>query len=482
MRISKILLFATVVLVLWGLITHGTHAGEGDEPHYLTMAHSLAFDRDLDLTNDYANTASLALGDDFAPDEHARPGKDGRLRPVHDVGMPILFAPYYLLAYKAAGFAVAYIPNRFLQRAKLNFTVIRRHLLSLAMIGITALISLSLLKIFTELSNEPVRAMAWSALLILSPPLLSHSFLFFTEILSAFVAVRIFFWLRGNPSGRLAALFAGACTGYLFLVHARNVGLIAALMALAAYRSRRWTNGSRLLVWFTGGAAVLLMARTAVTYHFWGTWVTTPQARLGLGGGWQLFVAESLTRLAGWLFDQEHGLLPYAPVYLLVPLGWLMLWRSDRELCVEISLVIAAYVGVMAVPTLNDHGWRGGWSPAARFLVPVAPFLCVLVFSAVARLRRVPVLILVVVATQVCLDAIVWQHPKLLWNDGTGTSALLNYLSAGSGRLSAWFPSLVAPVGRRTIVAIGTGSIIWVVTTAWLLQRATATTTSTVGS
>ena len=47
-----------VVLVLWGLITHGTYAGTGDEPHYQIMAHSLAFDRDLDLTNDYADVRS----------------------------------------------------------------------------------------------------------------------------------------------------------------------------------------------------------------------------------------------------------------------------------------------------------------------------------------------------------------------------------------------------------------------------------------
>lgn len=62
MKTSKVLLIVTVVLVLWGLITHGTHAGEGDEPHCLTMAHSLAFDHDLDLTNDIRrHLLSLAM-------------------------------------------------------------------------------------------------------------------------------------------------------------------------------------------------------------------------------------------------------------------------------------------------------------------------------------------------------------------------------------------------------------------------------------
>jgi hypothetical protein len=46
-RPGRILRLA-VALVLLGLLTHGTFAGSGDEPHYLAIAHSLAFDRDFD--------------------------------------------------------------------------------------------------------------------------------------------------------------------------------------------------------------------------------------------------------------------------------------------------------------------------------------------------------------------------------------------------------------------------------------------------
>jgi hypothetical protein len=80
------------VAVLWGLITHPTWAGTGDEPHYEIITHSIAFDRDLDLTTDYQNLTNRALGGLIDPRLHVRAGKDGRLRPVHDVGMPLLFA------------------------------------------------------------------------------------------------------------------------------------------------------------------------------------------------------------------------------------------------------------------------------------------------------------------------------------------------------------------------------------------------------
>jgi hypothetical protein len=471
---SPRLLVVILILVLWGLITHGTYAGTGDDLHYEIMAHSLAFDRDLDLANNYADTKSLAFGDNVDPSVHVRPGKDGRMRPLHDVGLPFLFIPYYAVAYKITEEIVEHVPGSWLQRAKLNFRVILRHLLSLAMIGITAWIGVTLFKVFTDLSNNPARAFGWAALLVLSPPLLSLSSLFFTEILSAIVALLVFLWLRTASGSRLGALAAGAAAGYLFLVHARNVGLMAGLLAMALYRSRLWADGRTRCVCFLSGAVALILVRTAVTFHFWGTWLTTPDARLDMSTP---LVQESVTRLAGWLFDQEFGLLTYAPIYLLFPAGWLALWKRHRELCVEISLVLAACVGVMTVPLFNAHGWRGGWTPAARYLVPVAPLLAILVFSAVAYVRRLPAIVIALIAVQVGLDAIVWQHPKLLWNDGTGTSALLHYLDQGTGRLSSYAPSLVTPIGSKTIAIIGSIAIMWLFITAWLTRSSAPTIT-----
>src|SRR5207244_1187404 len=103
------------------------------------------------------------------------------------IGMPLLFTPYYVVAYMVAGEVVAHVPERWLQRARLNFTVVLRDLMSLAMIGLTAWIGIRLLEIFSLLSASATRAFAWVLLLVLSPPLMSHSFLFFTEIVSAFI-------------------------------------------------------------------------------------------------------------------------------------------------------------------------------------------------------------------------------------------------------------------------------------------------------
>ena len=76
-RSARRALQAIVVLVLWGLITHGTHAGTGDEPHYLAIAHSIAFDGDLDLANNYGANEPLVGGGVLQPEAHVRPGVGG---------------------------------------------------------------------------------------------------------------------------------------------------------------------------------------------------------------------------------------------------------------------------------------------------------------------------------------------------------------------------------------------------------------------
>jgi hypothetical protein len=430
------------LLVLWGLITHGTHAGTGDEPHYQMIAHSLVFDGDLDLANDYSDASNLVFGGRLEPEGHAVHGRGGALRPIHDIGLPLVSAPYFAVAYKTAQLAALHLPGTWLAQARLNSTLILRHLLSLAMAAVAAWIAIQLFELFA-VAAPPLPAMGWAALLVLSPPLLSHAFLFFPEVPSAAVALWVFCCLHRPLLSLRAAPWLGVATGGLLLLHVRNAGLVVGLTYLALDRTRR-TGHSRFLALFVVGLSAAIAMRTLVNYTLWGTFLTTPHVRLH----WPVFsslATEISTRLLGWVLDREHGLLAYAPIYLLVPVGWVALRRRDRELCWQLSVLVATYVSLIALPFVNPHGWRGGWSPAVRFLVPVVPFLAILVFAAARSKPRMQWAVGGLVVLQVVLNAFLWQHPKLLWNDGNGTSAFLNYLDSGTGYLSRLFPSFVGP-------------------------------------
>jgi hypothetical protein len=436
------LLVLLVFGIVWGLTTHGTFAGSGDEPHYLMIAHSLAFDRDLDLTNDYRE-ATLIGGGTLQPEVHAIP-RSGRLRPVHDIGMPLVFAPVVRLAYPLAETLGDRLPPSLLQAARLNKALLLREQLSLIMALLTGVLARELFLVFRRIGGTPRQAFAWALLVAVTPPIVSHAFLFFTEIPSALVTLVVFRRLAIEPMRSAGtAVLAGASTGFLLLIHARNVGIVAGLISVALLLWLGRELPTKLFAVFLLTTVLGVLARTVTTYALWGSLVTTPLAHFGGRGAPGTIAREMFVRGTGLLFDREFGLLAYAPIYLLAAPGVFLLWSHRRRLARDLLIVAACYVALLLLPLTNVAGWTGGWSPAARFLVPIAPLLSLGVYSYALHVTSGGRAILGALATlQIAIDAYVWQFPKTLWNDGDGMSAF---------RWSEWLPSWLSPEPGATL-------------------------------
>ena len=173
-----------VVTVLWGVISHSTYAGSGDEPHYLAIAHSLAFDRDLNLANNYGANEPLIGDGGSDPGRHVLRGRDGVVRPVHDVGLPAMFVPWVLVMRPSAAALAATLPASALRKARLTPSTLYRHLISTGMILITAWLAVLLFRLAVRTGTAPQAAFFGSALVLLSPPFLIFGALLFTEVLS----------------------------------------------------------------------------------------------------------------------------------------------------------------------------------------------------------------------------------------------------------------------------------------------------------
>jgi hypothetical protein len=413
-----------VVLVLWGLITHGTYAGSGDEPHYLAIAHSIAFDGDLDLANNYSTHEPLIAGGALLPEAHVDTGRGGVSRPVHDVGLPLLFAPVVRVAVPLTGLLTRVVPEPAMRRARLTPAVLYRHLLSFAMIAVAAVLAGLMFDTFVALGRSPRASAAVAILLALSPPLLIMSVLFFTELAAALLCLFVFRRTTiENTDGVFWWLVVGTATGFLWLLHARNIGLVIPLsvLALQALRARSTRIESAA---FALGLLAMLALRTAINFHFWGAYVTSPHARLGTEWSMSGTITTILRRLAGLLVDQEFGLLIYAPVYLLAFAGAVVLARERKTLARQLLLVTGVYVSLILLPFTNVHGWSGGWSPPARFLTPIVPLFGLAVLAGMAGARTVRREVLAtVIAAQIAIDVYAWQRPKVLWNDGNGRAA-----------------------------------------------------------
>jgi hypothetical protein len=473
-------LFGVTLVVVWGLITHGTHAGSGDELHYLMIARSIAFDGDVRLENDYADPANLVGGGTATAGPHVRPGRNGVMRPVHDIGLPLLAAPVVRVIYPLAQWIDATVPRAWLNRAKLNASLLLRHQLSLLMTMIAGLVAIEIWRLLRRAGVAERPAFWWTLLVTLSPPILSFAFLFFTELVAALIVLvclrRIV--LEGGTSvpqtARLKSrppegshvqwLVTGLLIGLLTFIHIRNgpVSLALAVLAFVIHRHR-----IRVLVPFVAGIAIVAAVRTAIHWHFWGTLVFDEHARMGTIGTLSEMLQQTAVRASGLFLDQEFGLIALAPIYLLAIPGLIRLWRRAPDLARPMAVVCGACVVSLVLPMINPYtDWTGAWSPAPRFLVPIAPLLAVAAAVAGSAAQGMRALFVrVLIALQLLIAVVIWNSPKLLWDLPDGVSAFVRALPALDD-VYTYLPRWHGPAASPWPFVIA--GIVWAALSVWL--------------
>jgi hypothetical protein len=135
----------------------------------------------------------------------------------------------------------------------------------------------------------------------------------------------------------------------------------------------------------------------------------------------------------GLLFDQEYGLLAFAPVYVFAATGLVHLWRAGGELrqrAIEITVIVLALLG-----TVGAFGiWWGGTSAPSR---PIASGLPLLMLPIAAAFRAAPMgsarraaqHLLLWISIGIAITLTVADDGLLINNARDGTSALLGFWS-----------------------------------------------------
>ncbi len=217
----------------------------------------------------------------------------------------------------------------------------------------------------------------------------------------------------------------------------------------------------------------------------------------------RIVVVESGAKVLGLLVDGAYGLLPYAPVFLLALAGLpILLRRFGRE---RWALVLTG-LGVI-LPVL---GWRNWWgfSPPARFTIPLVPILALavaarlsaaparglarwrlglvaaglglalLMFAEPRAMRMVtgrdgppqvlellageasPSRYLPFLSSRAGSDAPPWEPPAsearvaATWVAALGVLLLLDHLARSRDRADRWFRGLALPVGLFLVVSV----------------------------
>jgi hypothetical protein len=402
----------------------GQRQPDGDEPYNLLLAHSLAYDGDTDLANNYAaGDWRYFMDRPIAPQPGDPTGPHGEEFSRHNALLPLALVP----AYRLAGKTGAQLTMALLTAALAWLTLrLGRHYAA-------------------DRPGEALVAWAWVAF---APPLLLYSYQIWVEVPAALLAMAALDRIveldpaDSAPPRWRTWLAIATPTLLLPLLKIRFILIAAPLAALAAWRAGRQPGQRRqalalgtLLLALAGG--ILLYNQRVYSnplkIHSWQEIDPYRHTLMDyLGGGLGLF------------FDCAFGLFAFAPIWLLLLPALALLLARRAPLPLHLAVLTLPYL--LAVTPRGE--WYGGWSPPFRYALIALPLLGIALAPLLAGRHRpgARALIAGLGAVSLVLTVIWVVVPGWTYNLADGRTYVLDHLGSRLGAdLARFFPSFARP-------------------------------------
>jgi hypothetical protein len=365
----------------------GAAGPQGDEPHYLLMAQSLASDGDLDLSDDLADGEYSRFYSGRLAGHISENSPPGRLYSIHSPGLAFLVLPAYALGGHRG--------------AQLMLCVL------------AAVAGLLVHRVVRAALDDQAAALTW-ALFTFTPPVPIYAVTIYPET-PAILGTAYFLWTaRGSPGWR-QAMGAAAAAGALAWLHSKFVPLGALGLAFTLLRPCSW----RVRAAATGAFAAMV---AGVLWYFHAHYgVASLYAAIGPA---DLDLRRLPRNMAALFFDRQFGLFAFAPVWLMALPGAALLLRARPADAIRALALASVPIAAAAAYV----GWWGGAAPPARYLVPALPAIALLAAPAL-RARKEAAAVLGVCGLVLALLAA--GAPRILHNRADGESLLLRNLAPG---------------------------------------------------
>jgi hypothetical protein len=383
----------------------------GDEPHYLVIAQSLWRDGDFKIENNHQRLDYREYFDHDLEPHYLRRGSDEEIYSIHPVGLPVLMAP----VYAAGGYPAVVIV--------------------LIVFGATAA-AMAWWWTLGVVNTAGAATFAWAAIAA-SAPFLFNTFTVYPEIVAALaVMIALVTTVRTSPAqpGAWPWLAVGAACASLPWLSTKYAPMSAALVLVALARLMGKTGPAPLLrnpkAWAVVGPYVLGLAGWfAFFYAIWGN----PLPMAPYGSMVQTSPVNLLFGAPGLLFDQEYGLLAFAPVYVLAATGLYQMWRNggeSRRQAIEIIVVFGALLATVGAFRI----WWGGTASPARPLASGLLLLAVPIATAfrsapAGSARRAAQHLLLWISIGIAITVLAAPNGFVIVNGRDGSSSLLEYWS-----------------------------------------------------
>lgn len=415
------------------------HPPDGDEPYYLLITHSLAYDFDADLTNNYvANDAAAFLDRPLEPQLGDPVGPGGELYSRHNALLPLVLAPVYRLG-GAAG----------------------------ALVGMTLLaaaLAWATLKLGRHyVADLPGPALVAYGLTAFASPLVLYSYQVWVEVPATLLAVLALDQILalkprredGEPVwGHREWLGIGLPILLLPLVKMRFMLVAVPLLALAWWHAGRPRKPLLVLAGLLTVVGGGLLIHNEIVYDNPLKIHSLQELEL-----YRYTAADFLEGALGLFYDSAFGLFGAFPLWLLLlPAGALVVVRR-RRLLVDLAILTGPYL-LIVVPRAE---WYGGWSPPFRYALIALPLLGLALAPLLARRHRggARALTAALGLATLALGLLWLAVPGWTYNFADGSTYLLHHLSDRLGAdVVRLFPSTVRPRTATWIWILATGVLV----------------------
>lgn len=400
---------------------------------YYSYLRSLAFDHDLEFSNEYAlwsyNDAPIT--------------QTGHRLNQGSIGPSFFWAPFFGLAHvyalggRALGFA-DYAPDGF---STPYFRSMLPATLTVAIVGAWSLASAMAQRVRPQVAGLAVLgAVLTSPVLFYAfvQPGMAHGIAFGLAAAALGMALRV----ERSPSLR-GWIILGALTGLLTLVRFQAVCFAVVPVAVAL---RVW-HRQRRFSWIAAGAAAALAAvlpQIAAWLIIYGSPLVVGPGMRESGGAWFHLTSP---RFVSVLISADHGFFSWTPGMLVGVVALMLGWRRWGVLSVAgvLTLLVTAWVNGALV------GWNGSDAFGARRFDLIVPFAALGFATLLEAAISAPLAVPAAVIGFLC----VWNIGFMaLWRQGAfpkaapATELFTHQAKLAHDKSKSWLGSLIGPYGR----------------------------------
>lgn len=370
--------------MLLGVRFYVNHSITGNEPHYLLMTHSLVYDHDLDLKNNYMNGDPRLFYPGLSPErqignqqiEHHA----SKWYSIHGIGLPLLLAPVYVLAgEKGAVVFMVFVASCVIWLTWLwALDVTKSQKLAAFSVG-----TLAISYFFNGLAGYLYPDMIIVGLTLASLILINR------------------YWDK-----LLLQVLLGLMLGLMILIHFKSFAVAVPLGIAITYKL--WREERKLPLLVVLGATPFLGYFLLSTHIWFGVWDP-----INIYAGLALKHASLIAILSGILFDSMRGVFINNPVLLLLPVGLPIWYKINRK-----TFWLGALVALPSMLILASFGeWQGGDAPIGRYVIDFLPIIVPAVGLATSQLKttwqRIIVMLLALATLLISIDFTLIKRPYI---------------------------------------------------------------------